>query len=150
MKCRLRLALAAALLAVSLHPAYAAGADAAAEIRAALAAWTADFNARNAGRVCDLFEPGLVYDFRGLPEQHYDDICGRLKRVLGDDARADHYASDIKEILVFGDVATVRLVWTLTMTGGEKDEISVEPGMDFFRRQADGSWKIMRYMAYSQ
>ena len=26
----------------------------------------------------------------------------------------------------------------------------IEPGMDIFRRQPDGSWKIMRYMAYSQ
>ena len=132
-------------------PAAAAGDDAApAEIRAALTAWTADFNARRADTICDLFEPGLVYDFRGLPEQHYDDICARLKRVLGDDARGYHYAAEIKEILVFGDVAVVRLVWTLTTTGGETDEISVEPGLDLFRRQADGSWKIMRYMAFSR
>ena len=24
--------------------------------------------------VCDLFEPGLIYDFQGLPEQRFDDI----------------------------------------------------------------------------
>ncbi|MGB2933166.1 MAG: DUF4440 domain-containing protein [Methyloceanibacter sp.] len=133
-------------------PAAAAEDDAApAEIRAALMAWTADFNARRADTICDLFEPGLVADFRGLPEQHHADICARLRRVLGDDARGYHYAADIKEILVFGDVAVVRLVWTLTMTGGgETDEISVEPGLDLFRRQADGSWKIMRYMAFSR
>lgn len=125
--------------------------EAQAKIKAALTAWTADFNARRSDTVCDLFEPGLIYDFRGLPEQHYDDICGRLKRVLGDHARTYAYSSDIKEILVFGDVAVVRLVWTLTIAGGaERETKSVEPGMDFFRRQADGSWKIMRYMAFSR
>jgi ketosteroid isomerase-like protein len=25
---------------------------------------------------------------------------------------------------------------------------SVEPGIDIFRRQADGSWKISRYIGY--
>jgi steroid delta-isomerase len=58
---------------------------------------------------------------------------------------------DIKEILVFGDVAVVRLVWTLTIEEKDGREIkSVEPGMDVFRRQADGSWKIVRYMAYEK
>jgi ketosteroid isomerase-like protein len=50
-----------------------------------------------------------------------------------------------------GDMAVVRLTWTSTVTGGTGGEVkSVEPGMDIFRRQPDGSWKIMRYMAYSQ
>lgn len=143
--------LAAALLAVSLEPARAADSDDQAKIRASLTEWTADFNARRADKVCDLFEPGLIYDFQGLPEQRYGDICDRLKRVLGDDARSYTYSADIKEILVFGDVAVVRLVWTLTITDGAEGETkSVEPGMDIFRRQSDGSWKIMRYMAFSE
>jgi ketosteroid isomerase-like protein len=126
--------------------------DAQAAIRRALLQWTADFNARRADKVCNLFEPGLIYDFQGSPEQSFDDICPRLKRALGDDTRSWTYAQpDIKEILVFGDVAVVRLTWTSTVAGGAGGEVkSVEPDMDIFRRQPDGSWKIMRYMAYSQ
>jgi steroid delta-isomerase len=45
----------------------------------------------------------------------------------------------------------VRLTWTSTVTGAPEGDVkSVEPGMDIFRRQSDGSWKIMRYLAYSQ
>ena len=45
----------------------------------------------------------------------------------------------------------VRLTWTSTVTGGPEGDVkSVEPGMDIFRRQPDGSWKIMRYLAYSE
>jgi steroid delta-isomerase len=126
--------------------------DAEAAIRRALLQWTEDFNARRADKVCDLFEPGLIYNFQGLPEQRYDDICARLKRALGDGTRSWTYAQpDIKEMLVFGDMAVVRLTWTSTVAGGPEGEVkSVEPGMDIFRRQPDGSWKIMRYMAYSQ
>jgi len=146
------IALAGALVAASLQPVYAAASEDQAKIRAALNDWTADFNAHRADKVCDLFEPGLIYDFQGLPEQRYGDICSRLKRALTDETRSWTYAQpDIKEILVFGHIAMVRLTWTSTVTGGPEGAVkSVEPGMDIFRRQPDGSWKIMRYMAFSQ
>jgi steroid delta-isomerase len=58
---------------------------------------------------------------------------------------------DIKEVLVFGDVAVVRLVWTLTIEPKDGASIeSVEPGMDIFKKQTDGSWQIIRYMAYER
>ena len=60
----------------------------------------------------------------------------------------------IKEIIVAGDLAVVRLTWTMTLkrkdTGAESGVVSTwdEYGLDVFRRQADGSWKIARYMSY--
>jgi steroid delta-isomerase len=58
---------------------------------------------------------------------------------------------DIKEILVFGDVAVVRLVWTLIITLANGASVqSIEPGVDIFKKQADGSWQIIRYMAYER
>src|SRR6476619_6514855 len=134
----------ALFLAISLGAAPAAADDAnQAAIRRALMHWTEDFNAGNANRVCDLFEPGLIYDFQGLPEQRYDDICPRLKRALGDETRSWTYAQpDIKEILVFGDMTVVRLTCTSTVTGPEGDVKSVEPGIDIFRVQPDEGWKI--------
>ncbi len=119
------------------------------EIRAALAKWTQDFNAGNADTVCSLFSPELRYDFRGYPERGYADICARLKRSLADTGKRYTYALDIREILVSGDIAVVRLVWTLTVALGNGQTVtSVEPGMDIFRRAPDGSWKIIRYLAF--
>ena len=142
------------ILAFALSAATPASADDSSQtaIRGAFEQWTADFNARNIDKVCDLLEPGLIYDFQGLPEQRYVDICPRLKRALGDETLSWTYAKpDIKEILVFGDMAVVRLTLTSTVAGEPEGEVkSVEPGMDIFRRQPDGSWKIMRYMAYSR
>jgi len=93
------IALAGALGAALLQPVYAAASEDQAKIRAALNDWTADFNAHRADKVCDLFEPGLIYDFQGLPEQRYGDICSRLKRALTDETRSWTYAQpDIKEI----------------------------------------------------
>lgn len=119
------------------------------EIRAALAAWTQDFNAGKADRVCALFSPELRYDFRGYPERGFDDICARLKRSLADTGRHYAYALEVREILVSGDMAVVRLVWTLTVTLANGQVVtSVEPGMDVFRKGPDGAWKIVRYLAF--
>lgn len=125
--------------------------DAAAEIRQALAQWTDDFNAGRTDKVCDLFAADVRADVRGAPERDHAAICDLLVSSLNDKTRHYTYAMDIKEILVFGDVAVVRLVWTLTikLANGASVE-SVEPGMDIFKKQSDGSWQIIRYMAYER
>jgi uncharacterized protein (TIGR02246 family) len=125
--------------------------DAAAEIKAALTQWTDDFNAGRTDKVCDLFAADVRADVRGAAERDHAAICDLLVSSLKDESKHYRYAMDIKEVLVFGDVAVVRLVWTLTikLANGASVE-SVEPGMDIFKKQADGSWQIIRYMAYER
>lgn len=121
-----------------------------AAIRSALTQWMADFNAGRADKVCALFAPDLIAQYRGQPERGYEALCDLLKRSLGDRGKTYRYALAIKEILVAGDLAVVRLTWMLTVRG--KDPVSEitsdEPGIDIFRRQGDGSWRISRYIAY--
>jgi steroid delta-isomerase len=120
-----------------------------AAIRAALSKWTSEFNARDPSHICDLFAQDLIYDFRGFPERNYETLCTLLRQSLADRTKAFAYALDIKEIIVSGDIAIVRLVWTLKVTlPGAKEVESEEPGLDVFRKQADGNWKIARYIAY--
>jgi ketosteroid isomerase-like protein len=78
-------------------------------------------------------------------------ICNVLTRSLNDKTRHYSYVMDIKEILVFGDAAVVRLVWTLTIEQPDGSTAkSIEPGMDIFQKQPDGSWKIIRYMSFER
>ena len=141
-------ACASAIFAALLcSPAAAAPRD---DIRAALDNWTKAFNSRDAGRVCDLFARDLVAAFQGQPERDYDAICALLSKSLRDQEKSYHYSLDLKEILVSGDLAAVRLVWTLTVARKEGGVIETieEPGTDIFRRQRDGSWRIARYLAF--
>ena len=121
------------------------------DIRAALMKWTGDFNARNMSEVCDLFAPDLRYDFQGFPERGYDDICKLLRTSLSDTRKRFTYLPPtIKEIIVSGDLAVVRLTWTLKVRseGTPGDVTSQDTGLDVFRRQPDGRWKIIRYIAF--
>ena len=121
------------------------------QIRIALEKFKLDFNAGDASQVCALFAPDLISNFRGQPEDTYNSLCANMQAALTDPAKTYHYDLEIKEILVSGDLAVVRLVWTLKVHPKEvaaSDVITREPGMDIFRRQPDGTWKISRYMAY--
>lgn len=143
---------AALLLCLTVLAQPASGSTAESEVRAALTAWQRDFNDRRADRICDLFSRELRYDYRGFPERGFDDICELLKRSLSDPARSYSYALRIEEILISGDLAVVRLVWTLDIVpaDGSPRIQSTEPGMDVFRREADGRWRIIRYIAYEE
>ena len=142
----LRLAIVAAVLLFGgLAPALAAPAD---EIRGRLLRWADDFNAGRAEAACEIFSKDLVSDYRGQGEGDYAARCRLLKRAISDPARTFHYEPLIKEIIVEGDLGVVRLGWTLTVTPGEIKV--VEPGMDIFRKEADGAWRIIRFMAYDE
>jgi hypothetical protein len=118
------------------------------EISTTLEQWRLDFNKRKPDRICDLFAPDLRYDFQGLPEQDFEQLCDRLHRALADTTKTFQYGLHIKEIIVAEPMAVVRLTWTSTLTTGAKSTTDEETGLDVFWRQPDRSWKILRYMAF--
>ncbi len=73
-----------------------------------------DFTARRVDKVCDIFAPTLRADVDGFPERTFEAQCKVLKEVLADPDHTLSYTLDIKEILADGDMAAVRLSWTLT------------------------------------
>ena len=120
-----------------------------AAIAARLVAWTDAFNARDAARACDIFSADLVSTMRGRPDEGRAAVCRRIAAALGDRRLTMRYAPEIEEIIVSGDLAVVRLVWSVTVQRGPAPAVSKEPGLDVFRREADGQWRIMRFLAFS-
>lgn len=120
-------------------------------IRAALTKWTDDFNAGNVDKVCGLFALDLRYEYRGFPERGYREICDGLRNSLADKAKRYRYSLVIKEVVVSSDLADVRLVWTLRVTKPDGTaQVSQEHGIDIFGKQPDGTWKILRFIAYDE
>ncbi len=126
----------------------AASADAAADIAARLRQWTEDFNAGRKVEACELFSKELRSDFRGQGEADYATRCRLIERAIDNKAHQFRYEPRIKEIIVSGDLAVVRLDWLSTVL--PLDITTVEPGMDVFRKEADGRWRIIRYLAYEE
>lgn len=138
-----------AVIIAALSPASAQNAES--EIRARFAQWTQDFNAASADKVCELFAKDLVSNYRGVPERGFERQCRILTDALTDKERKFNYALEIKEILPFGDIAIARVVWTLTIKKSDGAELKiVEPGLDVFRKEPDGQWRVFRYLSYDE
>jgi uncharacterized protein (TIGR02246 family) len=114
-------------------------------IEAELRQWPDDFNAKNVAGVCGLFADDVVLAYPGGEDRGRGEFCTRMQTLFDDPAKRYHYAPpDIREVLVDGNLATVKLFWTLTVTdpAGKVLDTGVEDGLDVFVRQPDGRWKI--------
>jgi ketosteroid isomerase-like protein len=145
MQCKIFAPFAAWALIVAAPPSLA---DPANDIRTRFEQWTDDFNQGQADRVCDLFSREAISNYRGQPERTYEEICALVQDSLSDPARTYHYQLDIREIIVEGELAVVRLAWTLFIA--PLNVTSVEFGMDILRREADGQWRVIRYLAHEE
>lgn len=142
--------LVALLVATSLSG--VANADATSDealIRARLQGWADAFNARDAEAACDLFADDVIATIRGTTDSGKAEICDRLRLALAKPDQTLCYTPDIAEVLVAGDLAVVRLTWTLKIVRGGKVAVSQERGMDLFRRDAGGTWRIIRFIAFA-
>jgi uncharacterized protein (TIGR02246 family) len=121
-----------------------------AAITARLQHWAAAFDAHDAAGIRDLFAPDLVAIVPGAIDGTRDSLCANLAALL---ARPDlqlHYdAPEIREIIISGDIAIVRPIWTLTTRKGGEQYVATEAGIDIFKRQADGIWSIIRFAAFT-
>ncbi len=112
--------------------------------------WTDAFNAQNQEAVCELLAPDLVATIPEVADDSRDALCARIDAAQAKPGLRLHCDyPDIREILVSSDLAAVRLFWTLTSRKGGLEDTTVEPGIDIFRRQSDGQWRIARYLLFT-
>ena len=122
-------------------------------IETGLRQWSADFNAERLDAVCGLFADDAVLIYPDSPDRDHEAFCGQMRQLFDDPHRTFRYAApEIDEILLDGDTAAVRLVWTLTVSdeSGRVLETVREDGLDLFQRQDDGTWKIRISHAFTR
>ena len=125
--------------------------------------WQAAFNAKDNKRVCDLFSKDLTWvtvypgyakenqTNKALPEKNFEQICTGLKRTINDTNYQHRYTSEIKDVVMSGDLAVVSVVWTLHTysVASKKTTIVKEISIDIMKKQPnDHTWKMIRFMAY--
>ena len=124
--------------------------DAARAIEQRLMDWTEAFNEGRIEEACDLFAPELIANYQGVPERSYQSQCDDLKAAFAKEYLEFRYRLELEEIILSGDLAVVRLIWHLTVTDkatGET-EVSADRGLDVFKLQPDGKWRIIRYIGF--
>ena len=148
----MRIYFIALALLISLSATAAAQTSGEAEVRTALKQWMEDFNAKRIDQVCDIFAPTLRADVDGFPERTFEVQCKVLQTILADPEHSLSYALTIKEVIADGDMAAVRLVWTLTSKkkGSDESKVTEEQGLDIFGRSSDGRWQIIRFMSFEK
>ena len=148
---KLRWWIVAVLLSPLLMPAGASASadDDRAQITRRLQDWAGAFNRRDASGVCDLFAQDLVSTVPDALDSGRDAVCERLAKVLSKPDVTLSYEPDIREIIVSGNLAVVRLFWTLTVESAGQRRTEREVGLDVFQRQPDGRWSIIRFMAFA-
>ena len=102
--------------------------------------------------MCGLFAENVVLAYPGGGNRGWNAVCDRMRGLFDDPAKKFTYSPpDIREVLVDGDLATVRLYWTLTVSDatGKPLETTRENGVDVFRRKPSGNWKIHISHAFS-
>lgn len=113
--------------------------------------WPKDFNAKKVQEVCSLFAKDLIATYPDAIDKNYNQMCENLTKVLNDkDVDYSYAQPKIEQIIVEGNLAAVRLIWTLKVapkSGGDAAVVN-ERGLDIFRKQVDGTWKIAISYAY--
>jgi len=121
------------------------------EIIGRLEKWSKDFNAKNIPEVCGLFAKDLVASYPGTADRNYDDMCRQFKeKLIRSDLILRYEVPEIEQVVFAGDIVVVRLIWTLKTSQKDQPstEIIREKGLDVFKRQKDGVWKILISYAY--
>jgi uncharacterized protein (TIGR02246 family) len=148
------------LLCLLLLPVYSAGqskskaepsseADAAA-IRSALENWLKASNSRDAEGMGKVWAADAVASVPGQIDADFNAIRAGEKNAATRTDISRTMSLEIEEIQVSGDLGFVRDTWTFTTKWTRTGEVTRAKlrGVEIWRRQADGSWKIIRSLSY--
>lgn len=121
------------------------------EILQRLYRWPYDFNNKNLSGVCSLFASDVIATYPDVKDRNYIEMCNHFAKIFSDASKEFHYEQpQIEQVLISQDLVVVRLTWTLSIL--DKNTANVthiqERGLDVFKKQSDGTWKIAISYAY--
>lgn len=124
--------------------------DAEAEVVAALNDFPRAIADKDLDAACDLFAEDAILVFPGGPDRDREAFCdGLTDKFDQPDFTLSYEAPEIQQVVVDGDTAAVRLIWTGTAVSGGETEEWREQGLDVLRRDDDGRWRILISHAFT-
>ena len=116
----------------------------------------AALNARNADAIVALYARDLVLSYPGEPDMGYEAFARAMHEMTGTDTTRLRITTQaaIDEVMVSGDLAVVRVVWTTTSISRARGDSSWVHStrrmkdLQVWRREPDGAWRFARGMHY--
>ncbi|MGO4775098.1 DUF4440 domain-containing protein [Lysobacter sp. 2RAB21] len=114
--------------------------------------WLAAYAAADQSRVMDIFDPDLRFSFQGARDQTYAQMQAAYAKEFAARDTKKRWVPQVEEIYADGDMALVRAVWELRVTGadGREESKARNRSMDVFRRSREGEWRIFRSINYPE
>ena len=120
-------------------------ASAQAQIRKALADWVEATHAGDRRRAARIWATDLLGWYPGQPDDTYDREMEQAQRNQGK-VPTTSIGLTVHEVLVCGDLAVVRDTWRYTRATLDPALPDSIWGYEVWRKQADGSWRISRWL----
>jgi ketosteroid isomerase-like protein len=116
-------------------------------IRAALDHWVTAANREDWKAAARVWAPDLVGWYPGQPDDTYAKEMDQAAHPKPGRTKT-RYEVKVAEVMVSGPLAVVRDIWRFTTAPGMPDSsVAVVRSYEVWRRQADGQWKIARWIS---
>lgn len=111
--------------------------------------WTAAFNRKDLTKSCDLFATEVKANYQGVPAKNYQTICDGFKKIFHSDLKSYQYHFQLHDVYREGNLAALRITWYLEIyEHGQLKSKTEDEGIDIFKRDHQGQWKIVNYIGY--
>lgn len=120
-------------------------------LRSAILKSAESFNKGDADAIMSPYAKDIVLSYPGLPDLGYDELVQSYREMVKRPPGVTVQTSPtIEEILVSGDLALIRVMWTTTTTEANPPRQATRRMKDFqvWRRESDGTWKFARGMHF--
>jgi uncharacterized protein (TIGR02246 family) len=113
-------------------------------VRAEFARWTEAYKRHDLQETMMIFDPQVRFAFQGGPDVGYAELERSYAAEFKTDTTAE-WVGSIDEVQASGDLAAEFSTWKLIEhRDGKEVELAQNRGMDLFRLNARGEWRIIR------
>lgn len=113
--------------------------------------WTKSFNKKDMAGTMSIFAPTCTASLPDATHKTYNQIENGFKKLFAQKNKSYQYTYDVHNIYHEGDLAAVRITWHLAVSeGGKLLEKTNEHGLDVLKRDTNGAWQIVNWVAFSE
>jgi uncharacterized protein (TIGR02246 family) len=126
----------------------AAEKQAEADVRAEFARWTEAYRQHDLVGTMKIFDPEVRFAFQGGPDAGYAELERSYTAEFKTNATAE-WVGSIDEVQASGDLAAEFSTWKFVdHRAGKETVLAHNRGVDLFRRNSKGEWRIIRSLNY--